>query len=215
MGCCENKKGYRWALLSAAIIIAVIVMVGYAHMYSVYNTSAVYSTIDNEPYMVHNAHPDKQDAADRMAHIHESIIELLRHLKNKYTNSNNPHFDKVQFLLNNFNPDVFIENSPYNIRNFTAYTENKGGSFVICLRKKNTPNAEFVDMNTVLFVVIHETAHLFTEQFGHDKIFWENFKFLIGEAIEVGIYTPVNYTFNPTVYCGLTLDYNPYYDEHL
>lgn len=215
MKCCENKKSSMWAFLSACLIVAVVIMVGYAYEFSIYNTSPVYSTLDDEPYLVHNAHDDKQDAADRMAYIHESIIKLLRHLKNKYTDPNNVHYRKVKFLLDNFNPDVFIENSPYNIRNFTAYTEDKGGSFVICLRKKDTPNAEFVDMNTVLFVVIHETAHLFTEQFGHDKIFWENFKFLLGEAIEVGIYEPVNYTFNPTVYCGLRLDYNPYYDQSL
>ena len=187
----------------------------YVYKYSVYNTSEVYSLVDNERYFVHNAHPDKQEAADRMATIHENIIMLMRHMKEKYTKSDNPYRERVEFLLDNFDPDVLIENSPHNIRNFTSYTEDKGKTFCICLRQKFTPNAEFIDMNTVMFVVIHETSHLFTPIFGHDRPFWENFKFMLGEAVELGIYHPVDYNYNPIDFCGLNLNYNPLFDNYL
>ena len=210
-----RKRRFQWSLFSAVLLVAIICLIWYAYHYSVYNTSEVFSLVDNEAYLIHNAHPEKQEAADRMAEIHERIIKLLRHLKTKYTDPSNPYYERVQFLLNNFNPDTLIENSPHNIRNFTSYTEDKGKTFCICLRQKFTPNGEFIDMNTVMFVVIHETSHLFTPIFGHDKPFWQNFKFLLGEAVEIGVYHPVDYTYNPIDYCGLPLNYNPYFDSAL
>lgn len=215
--CVEDYKSrrFQWSFFSAVVLVCALLVIWYAHRYSVYNTSPVHSLVDGELYLIHNAHPNQQEAADRMATIHESIIKLLRHLKMKYSDPENEHYEKVQFLLENFNPDVLIENSPHNIRNFTAYTEDKGRTFCICLREKVTPGGEFIDMNTVLFVVIHEVSHLFTPIFGHDKPFWVNFKFLLGEAVELGIYQPVNYMFNPVNYCGLALDYTPLFDATL
>lgn len=215
-----DREKYRvqrnqWCILAAIIIVVIMYITWKAYHYSIYNTSLVYSLLDGEPYWVHNAHEDKQGAADRLAVIYKNIIKLLRHLKTKYTNPDDSNYEKVQFLLDNFNPDVILENSPLNVRNFTAYTENKGQTFCLCLRQRYTEHNEFISMNTVMFVVIHEISHLFTPIFGHDKPFWVNFKFLLGEAIEIGIYNPVDYMFYPIDYCGMLIDYSPYFDDNL
>lgn len=209
-----NDK-FSWRYLSIAIVVCMLYILWTAYRYSTYNTSIVYSRVNGEPYLINNAHDDIQTAADNMATVHEGIITLLRHLRNKYTDSSDPNYVKVQFLLNNFNPDALVENSPHNIRNYTSYTENKGQTFNICLRHKYTSNNEFIDTNTIMFVVIHEISHLFTDLFGHDKPFWKNFKFLLGEAVEIGLYKPVDYMLYPIDYCGLALDYSPYFDESL
>jgi hypothetical protein len=45
--------------------------------------------------------------------------------------------------------------------------------------------------------------------------FWPLFKFMLVNAVDCGIYTPIDYAAHPVVYCGLKLSYNPYYDSRL
>ena len=53
-----------------------------------------------------------------------------------------------------------------------------------------------IDDNTVLFVVIHELAHIMTHEVGHTPLFWNNMKYLLEVGEKVGIYQPVNYSEN-------------------
>ena len=46
-----------------------------------------------------------------------------------------------------------------------------------------------VDLNTMMFVAIHEMGHLMSESVGHTKEFWDNMKFLLKRGIELDIYT--------------------------
>ena len=56
---------------------------------------------------------------------------------------------------------------------------------------------------------MHELAHVMTNNWGHNKIFWDNFKFLIDNAVEFNLYKFVNYNQNPVKYCGIKIDSNP------
>ena len=51
-----------------------------------------------------------------------------------------------------------------------------------------------------------------TESIGHTKEFWQNFKFLLKDAVKMGIYKPVDYKKKPKSYCGMNITDNPYYD---
>ena len=51
-----------------------------------------------------------------------------------------------------------------------------------------------------------------TKSIGHTPEFWENFKFLLKDANEIGIYTPEDYKRNNIEYCGMQIKDNPYYD---
>jgi len=51
-----------------------------------------------------------------------------------------------------------------------------------------------------------------TESQGHKQIFWQNFKFLLQEAVELNLYAPVDYKKNPQPYCGMDISDNPYFD---
>ena len=42
-----------------------------------------------------------------------------------------------------------------------------------------------------------------TESIGHTKEFWDNFKFLLEEAIDVGVYEKIDFNANPQPYCGI------------
>ena len=63
-----------------------------------------------------------------------------------------------------------------------------------------------------MFVAIHELAHIASETVGHNDEFWNNFKFLLDNAVEIKIYSPVDYKKNNIEYCGMKITDNPYYD---
>jgi len=92
----------------------------------------------------------------------------------------------------------------------TSYSENKGQKIVVCLRDKTkAPTYHLIVQNTVMFVMLHEMAHLMTETIGHTQEFWTNFRRILEDAVKLGLYTPVNYASRPTPYCGMTITDSP------
>ena len=69
-----------------------------------------------------------------------------------------------------------------------------------------------INTNTIIFVAIHEIAHTMTKSIGHKEEFWKNFKFLLQEAVKIGIYKPVDYKKKNKHYCGMDITDNPYFD---
>lgn len=118
--------------------------------------------------------------------------------------------ERIRQLFNNYDGNIY-EISPTNKENLTSYTENKV-KLILCLRKK-TPDAtghyQLHDINTMMFVVIHELTHILNDEFDHGPKFWHLFEFMLHNSIEAGIYKPVNYAVNPINYCGLNLTHNP------
>jgi hypothetical protein len=92
--------------------------------------------------------------------------------------------------------------------NSTSYSENKGEKIVVCLRDKKPPY-KIVDTNTVMFVMLHEMAHLMTTTIGHTPEFWTNFKQILHDGVSCGIYQPVNYARAPVPYCGMEITDSP------
>ena len=90
---------------------------------------------------------------------------------------------------------------------YVAYSVNKGDELSICIRDKETD--EFIDQNTIVFVAIHELAHIMTDETGHTPKFWNNMKYLLEQGSEIGIYTPVDYSSSPVMYCGEEINNTP------
>ena len=99
------------------------------------------------------------------------------------------------------------------ILNGLNLTINKGEIMAVCLRKKNKEK-DFYQMDLLLFVLIHELAHIMTISEGHTSEFMQNFKFILKEAASCGLYTPVDYSAsnNRVDYCGVMVTHNPYFD---
>ena len=68
---------------------------------------------------------------------------------------------------------------------------------------------DFEDINMLMFVAIHELAHIATDEEGHTDAFWENMKFLLEEGINIGIYIQQDFTQNPEEYCGMMVTSSP------
>lgn len=166
------------------------------------NLVDIRSRRNNTAYSVQNL-PDKQDAADRMSEIHENLSKLIEHYKSDPASSADP---RVNVLVQRFRPENLCENDIS--ASSTSYSENKGDRIVVCLRNKTPPYA-LVDLNTVMFVILHEMAHLMTTTIGHTPEFWTNFRRILQDASSIQIYTPVNYARSPVSYCGMTITDSP------
>jgi len=166
------------------------------------NLEEVKSTRDNRIYRVQNL-PDKEEAANRMSKIREKLDKLMDNYRNDLGSANDP---RIAVLLKRFKPENMCENDIK--ADSTSYSENKGELIVVCLRDKRPPYV-FVEENTVMFVILHEVAHLMTTTIGHTPEFWANFRIILHDAISAGIYTPVNYSKEPTAYCGMTITDSP------
>ena len=159
---------------------------------------------DGRQYEMQNL-PDKERAVQLMSEIHGNLVKLYHHYKENMGLAQDP---PVARFLSRFSPDVFVESDMTS--SDTSYSENKGQKIVACLRDKTKPpNYPLIDKNTVMFVMLHEMAHLMTETIGHTQEFWGNFKRILGDAVQIGIYTPVNYAQQPTPYCGMMITDTP------
>jgi predicted metal-dependent hydrolase len=154
---------------------------------------------DGKTYRVQNL-PDKQDAAERMSEIRANLQKIIQHVS-EY------HEEPYKRLVEKFNPDVLEENDLG--AQSTSYSENKGEKIVVCLRDKTTAPFPLIDLNTVMFVLIHEMSHLMTSSVGHTPEFWTNFRKLLHECIQIGVYRSVNYSKSPVQYCGMTITESP------
>lgn len=161
----------------------------------------VKSNYDGKTYLVRDL-PDKQNAADELAYIRALLTAMVSRLRVAY-----PQNQKITQMARRFKHTEFQE-SDSSIKNSTSYSVNKGETLVFCIREK-TPSNQLVPMNTVVFVAIHELAHIFSVTHGHTEEFWENFRFLLAHAIEWKLYESVNYRKKRTKYCGTVITDTP------
>lgn len=188
------------------IIILFIILIGLKLYYEsdVFNLRCIVSTADGKKYCVRERN-NIEKASNLLAQTTDKLSYLVENLNSRFKNREN-----VQRLVENFNPTTIKETLPTS--EYTAYSENKGEKLAFCLNKNNNNNNNLIDQNTLMFVAIHEIAHIMTLSVGHTEEFWQNFKFLLENAVQLGIYEPIDYKKNPKNYCGMTISDNPYYD---
>lgn len=179
-----------------------IVLLGFYANTGPGNVTTVISKLDGKSYQVQNL-PDKQEAAERMAEIRGLLEKIL----NEYRQPEYKQDQPAQLLLKRLHLENMMENDINSLH--TSYAENKGERVVICLRDKTKKPYPLEDKNTVIFVVLHEMAHLMTESTGHTQEFWSNFKRLLQDATKLGVYKEVNYSKNPVDYCGMQITDSP------
>lgn len=195
--------------MKTQVMVAVIAMMSYLFYQYVAGGPGNLVSIqasDGNLYKVQDL-PHKQDAADVMAKVHDNIKKVIDYYKQDEFTSDTP----ARLLVERFNPNSIMENSVTS--GDTSYSENKGEKIVLCLRDKTTPpDYPLVDFNTVMFVTLHEMAHLMTpglDAHTHTREFWANFRRLLEDASKIGVYTPVNYSRNPVPYCGMMITDSP------
>jgi len=183
------------------IIIIIVTIIGAYYIYNYYanyGLISVKSNIDNNDYIV-QIKDDSLEAANLIARIREKLIILMEHLKKSYGKEDK----RVKLLIKNFRSDRLKEG--VSTPGYTSYSVNKGEQIILCLRN----NDKLVDINTLFFVVLHEFAHLATESIGHTEEFWDNFRWILEESINIGLYIKQEFKIKNVEYCGMTITSSP------
>lgn len=231
-----NTTSSRVILITTSIILLIYICYTYGWVLERFtselmsnNTTKVCSKVNGGCYRVQNKYDPNTfvQAADLLDNIHKRNIIFFNHLKKKYLKSSaaNNNLSSVEFknrkdmvrtLLKRYNPDVIVEHSPKSAKN-TSYVWAKGGEIGFCLRERETGENNIHTINTVYFVNLHELTHLASREYNgkHTKSFWSKFKFILSEAVEAGVYSPVDYSVTPMNYCGVSIYYSPLYDGSL
>jgi hypothetical protein len=192
-------------IFNIVIIIFIIIVASKLYFNSdSFNLRCIISDVNGNKYCVRDRNK-LELAADRLAHVNNNLNKLVNHLSKKY-----PEKENVQRLVNGYNPKKIYETLPTS--EFTAYSENKGEKLAFCLDTEKNSKGRLIDMNTLMYVALHEVSHIATKSIGHNDEFWNNFKFMITEAKEINIYNPIDYKKQPARYCGMNISDNPYYD---
>jgi len=180
------------------IITLSIIFIYLIYQYHYYSKiEKIVSTVDNRDYEVQIKN-DAQEAANLIAQIREKLILLVQHLIKSF-----PGEDRTEQLQTNFKPDNIKEG--IDDPNYTSYSINKGEQIVLCLRTNN----KLMDLNTMMFVVLHELSHICTKSIGHTPEFWDNFKWILEEAINIGVYKKQEFKLNNVDYCGIKITNSP------
>jgi hypothetical protein len=154
------------------------------------------------------------ESAEIFAELDRRIVILKKHLQKKYGcqscgifNSFNMR-ERTEQLFENYKKQNFREISPLNLSGSTSYTEGKGRRVVMCLRDlQGRPH----DINTIMFVTLHEITHVMNSEWGHGTEFWQMFRLVLENAVECGIYKSTDYSKYPQNYCGIVIDQSPLY----
>lgn len=159
----------------------------------------VQSTEDGRHYFVINrqSHEDKVMAANKLAHIRRKIKVLIDAIANDTETMRDNGFRQ---LVSRWEKTE-IEELNTREKGVFAFNINKGERISVCIRNN--------DMNDIIFVVLHELAHVVTKEIGHPQTFWDNYRTLLGLAIQHGVYTYKDYNAQSARYCGHYIESTP------
>jgi hypothetical protein len=194
------------------IILGVLLLLYFLYhiIYTYSEIRYVTSDVDGKVYLIRrgNNKSDEflKDSANTLGLINKNVMKLIGYLQLNYNNDD----DKVYFikkLKSNYTPYVISE-AAVDPR-YTTYTIDKKDMH-ICLRTRDNHD-KIYDINILMYVVLHELAHLCNYDrrgnpiLGHGPEFKFIFKFLVEEAMKLDIYQHTNYSQNPTEYCGIII----------
>ncbi len=186
------------------ITILFLTILGVIGTVSVYNknknVAVLKSSNDNRNYRLLDL-PGKEKCMEILVQLNKNVLQLLTYIKTEER-------EGINDLLDNYRPDSLCENLEN--RSLQAYSVNKGEEICLCLREPENELQIIDDMNTLMFVLVHELSHLMTDDIGHTEKFWNNMAYLLKKANEINLYTPINYSVTPVMYCGVKIDETPY-----
>ena len=193
-------------------IILIISLIIWKLIYNkILNISYFKSDYDNQYYLIRNEGTleHKKKTAEFLARIRIKLINFCNFLFKKYKNKSN--IDRIKRFIRRLYPDNIIE-APLDEYN-TSYCINKGQEIAICFRDKKNPGI-FFEENTIIYVLLHELAHVMSINIGHGDEFFDNFKFLLENAIEFKLWKFIDYSKdeNNAEYCGITINENLFHD---
>ncbi len=144
--------------------------------------------------------PKSKEAALILCQVNKRLKTFMNYLK-MYPQ---PGTDR---LLERYSDLKIVESSD------SAYTINKSLGYFdkihLCLKRQG----RFFDIDTIMFVVIHELTHVMRDSLDlfndHPRGFWRDNRMLLLEAEKAGVMKNINYGLSPVQYCEKKIASNP------
>jgi hypothetical protein len=162
---------------------------------------------------------NNQRVVDRFANKSEAAVKLAKLSRVGQDIANEPAptgqgtvgYTAWTELKANFKPELTENDSAWK-NGHIAHTK-PNGSISIAIRDKS---GEFLPEDRVMFVYLHELAHVATFNMSRDKHsteFWAAFGGILDVAYKKGLLTPREYSKDPDTYEGIHIEYNPWYEH--
>lgn len=138
----------------------------------------------------------KAEAASMLGRISAGIERLIQFLVQRF-----PTHIGVKRLADRWDYHQLAEGK-FDIEGVTSYTVNKGERIVLCMRNRE---GQLHHMNLVMFVLLHELAHIMSVSKSitrHNEEFQQNLAFLVEHAKSIGVYES-NVDGKSENYCGM------------
>ncbi len=188
--------------------IKLIIFIMFIIIYKLkYQTSSKnQEAFNNVEYLVNDL-ADSQDAANTLAKIMITLNKLINYIINDYDFRNKQDRKYISYVktIKKRLPDVKISENPTDSK-FTSYSINKGEELVFCIRDKITQKIH--DLNELLYVAVHEIAHIGCPELGHTELFKFINQYLLKKAVHYKLYRYIDYGIYNKKYCGMTLTTN-------
>lgn len=182
-------------------IVGVLILVIVYLIYSINNSGLTKAEFDGQVYMVQEL-PDKMKAVDLLIKLKNDLSKIAQKTLDRAKDEKNSEYTGYMQIINDRLNTVYIreveKDSPY-----TSYSVNKGEELVFCLRNKETH--QFYDYNKILYVAVHEIAHIGCPEVGHTKLFFELNRYILETAQKNKMYEFVDYNSTPEEYCGIQI----------
>jgi hypothetical protein len=186
------------------VIILIFVIIFNCYNYYLQNTDLlIIKGIDGNNYYVRENF-DKDNAAETLYKLRNKLKKMIEYIEENSTNDKEfPIYKENINLIKNKIDSVIIKETPVT-SSYTSYSVNKGEELYLCIRSKNTN--EIHDINDLLYVAIHEIAHIGCPEIGHTNLFFKINLYLLNKAVEFNLYKKDNYNEKPREYCGINLN---------
>ncbi len=180
------------------VTIIVVLVLGIQLYDSAYARVLTKSTFDGRLYLVRDT-PHKQESADALARLNERILRLIHYMDNARDMA---HIGGVQRLKARYRGSETVSEGLIK-HGLTTFTENKD-KITFCLRTRDQ-NDQLYNDNLLMYVALHELAHIMSITLDHTPEFKDNFQYLQVCAMKLGIFQRDGLMNGgaPVEYCGL------------
>ena len=185
--------------MNETILISIVLIFIYIFLFMNRNNLVYVESNTGAKFLVHKD-KDKREKANLLSEIVENLFKLKNYVIKK---DDEEYREYWKLLRENFTEErtTIYETDPKS--DLTSYSVNKGEELAFCLKSKK--NGKLHDLNLLMYVAIHEMAHMACPEIGHGDLFKKIFRKLTIEALNIGVYKKVDFESNPVEYCGMVL----------